>query len=272
MVAQAVKNHDKLPVARLYRLRGRDPFAGQPVTSVPMIQANSVGHDDPFATIELVLEPNDAIQQLRMVTFERSAARLYAGFYRTSRCPKFEVSDHALLLAVRPTLRAWDRLARVIGRAPLSDAAMASTLDALTAPALLVERARIVFANEAASRPRMIGSSLSTFVQATSDWIAACKPDGYADTARIAPCGLELLLVLPHALNAPALSIDRLPPSLRRVAAQLADGLSDKEIAEALMMPLATTRTYVARVFRALGVTSRRELMRVAGPHSTTPS
>ena len=38
-------------------------------------------------------------------------------------------------------------------------------------------------------------------------------------------------------------------------------GLSDKEIADRLQLPLATARTYVARTLRRLGVNSRRELM-----------
>jgi DNA-binding NarL/FixJ family response regulator len=46
------------------------------------------------------------------------------------------------------------------------------------------------------------------------------------------------------------------------VAERLAEGLSDKEIAEALGIPVATARTYVARVLRRFGAKSRRELMR----------
>jgi hypothetical protein len=52
-----------------------------------------------------------------------------------------------------------------------------------------------------------------------------------------------------------------LPPSLRRVADALALGLSDKEIAARLDLPIATARTYVVRVRRRLGVTSRRDLI-----------
>ncbi len=52
-----------------------------------------------------------------------------------------------------------------------------------------------------------------------------------------------------------------LPPSLRPVALALARGLSDKEIAGELDIPLATARTYVARVLRKRGARSRRELL-----------
>ena len=37
---------------------------------------------------------------------------------------------------------------------------------------------------------------------------------------------------------------------------------ADKEIASELGLPLNTARTYVARVLKRLGVSSRRELMR----------
>lgn len=59
-----------------------------------------------------------------------------------------------------------------------------------------------------------------------------------------------------------AASIHQLPPSLQRVAELLVEGLSDKEIASRMKMPIATARTYVARVLQRVGVRSRRELMR----------
>jgi DNA-binding NarL/FixJ family response regulator len=57
-----------------------------------------------------------------------------------------------------------------------------------------------------------------------------------------------------------------LPPSLQPVAQALVAGLSDKEIADTLGMSLSTTRTYVTRTLRKLGLKSRRELLlRVPG-------
>jgi DNA-binding NarL/FixJ family response regulator len=61
----------------------------------------------------------------------------------------------------------------------------------------------------------------------------------------------------------------QLPPSLGRVATLLARGASDKEIASELQMPLATARTYVARVFKRLGLTSRRQLIQRFGGDTT---
>ena len=61
-----------------------------------------------------------------------------------------------------------------------------------------------------------------------------------------------------------------LPPSLRAVARLAAEGLADKEIAEVLGRPLSTVRTYMRRVFRRLGVHSRRELM-ARRPEAASP-
>jgi hypothetical protein len=53
-----------------------------------------------------------------------------------------------------------------------------------------------------------------------------------------------------------------LPPSLHAVATRMANGLSDKEIAVELGLPLSTARTYVTRVLQRLQMNNRRELMR----------
>jgi DNA-binding NarL/FixJ family response regulator len=51
-----------------------------------------------------------------------------------------------------------------------------------------------------------------------------------------------------------------LPPSLGRVASKVAGGLTNKEIADELDLPLATVRTYVSRIYQRLGVRNRVEL------------
>jgi DNA-binding NarL/FixJ family response regulator len=63
----------------------------------------------------------------------------------------------------------------------------------------------------------------------------------------------------------------RLPLSLSRVADGLARGLSDKEIADELSMPIATVRTYTSRVLKKLGVSSRRQLMLSGAARRGTP-
>lgn len=71
--------------------------------------------------------------------------------------------------------------------------------------------------------------------------------------------GDRLYLVIPERGASPV-SLEELPPSLRRVARLLADGLSDKEIAEACELSFATVRTYVTRIFKRMGVHNRTEL------------
>jgi hypothetical protein len=56
-------------------------------------------------------------------------------------------------------------------------------------------------------------------------------------------------------------ALEELPPALRPVAECLQLGLSDKEIADRLQLPLATARTYVSRTLRRLRVRNRRELL-----------
>jgi hypothetical protein len=73
--------------------------------------------------------------------------------------------------------------------------------------------------------------------------------------------GDVLYLVIPEpASPGPDPSVEELPPSLRKVARLLAEGLSDKEIAEACELSFSTVRTYVTRIFKRMGVHSRAEL------------
>lgn len=98
---------------------------------------------------------------------------------------------------------------------------------------------------------------------ASDRWTIACAPG-----PRMSPFDSERCVSLVFARNArahvPAESFNDLPESLRGVARAMALGLSDKEIASELGYSLATARTYVARVLKRLGVSSRRELMRSA--------
>jgi DNA-binding NarL/FixJ family response regulator len=77
--------------------------------------------------------------------------------------------------------------------------------------------------------------------------------------------GEQLTLVVQGEAT-PRLEIERLglSPSLHRVADGICRGLADKEIAVELDLSLLTVRTYVHRIFRRLGVTSRTQLMGLA--------
>jgi hypothetical protein len=74
------------------------------------------------------------------------------------------------------------------------------------------------------------------------------------------PSAFIVFATQPRAASA-LCQLDALPPALRPVAESLQLGLSDKEIADRLQLPLATARTYVSRTLRRLSVRNRRELL-----------
>jgi DNA-binding NarL/FixJ family response regulator len=90
------------------------------------------------------------------------------------------------------------------------------------------------------------------------DWLSAGRAGSIGTVRRLAFEGFEVELI---QLDAPAPMVARLPPALARLLPYLRAGLADKEIAQALDMPLATVRTYVARILKQTRIQSRRELM-----------
>jgi len=63
----------------------------------------------------------------------------------------------------------------------------------------------------------------------------------------------------------------KLPPRLARVAAEMARGRSDKEIADVLGLSFNTVRTYGRQLYRAAGVHSRAALLRAMHAGGATP-
>ena len=60
--------------------------------------------------------------------------------------------------------------------------------------------------------------------------------------------------------------VDELTASERRVAQMAADGLSNKEIAQALFVTVKTVEVHLSRVYRKLDVSSRSDLSSMFGP------
>ncbi|HEY8428466.1 MAG TPA: LuxR C-terminal-related transcriptional regulator [Sandaracinaceae bacterium] len=73
--------------------------------------------------------------------------------------------------------------------------------------------------------------------------------------------GLRLRFIEWRAAPTAHAGLASLPPSLRRVGELMARGLSDKEIANVLDLPVTTARTYAQRVLTRLGLDDRRKLM-----------
>lgn len=253
------RNAALLSSCRLYVVRGRDPYANRPV-SLSTLLDRAEKPEAGLQLVESVLAPNDAFHQLRMVIYERAEATLYAGYVRRARQTPFALQHHAMLYALRPALRTWSRIARAIGVTPVGDGALATALSQFSQPAVVLHRGRPVFAN----------NSGKALVSAVALWAQLpVREPRFATSARLATSGLDLELVLPkrgpqEATPTISLRLESLPPRLREIALRLADGLSDKDIANRLDIPVTTVRTYVTRVFQTLGVHSRRELMRDA--------
>jgi DNA-binding CsgD family transcriptional regulator len=246
-----VHEHELLGDPRLAVLRGADRFGDRPVGLAPLVYAATLP-PDVMDLLDRVFVANQVSETLRMVLFDRGTAGLYAGLYRRPGEPTFGAEEHATLLAARPALRQWMRIAEAIGPQPLGDGALAATVQALDRPAVLLRRGRALLANAAAA----------PMVEQVLAWDRAGRPPGFADAAPLYPGGMPIDLVLPHAASPHAArSTSDLPPSLRRVGALLGEGLADKEIARRLGMPLTTVRTYVTRVLARTGVHSRRDLM-----------
>jgi DNA-binding NarL/FixJ family response regulator len=59
--------------------------------------------------------------------------------------------------------------------------------------------------------------------------------------------------------------VDALTPSELRVARLAAEGLTNREIAQALFVTVRTVQVHLAAAFRKLGIDSRRQLAGIAG-------
>lgn len=248
-----IENQRLIAATCLYDPVRRDTFSDRPVSLAPLIRSTPV-HVDPLTLVDGVLHPNGLFRQMRMVLYQAGRARLFVGLYRDRAGERFGEADHASMFALRPSLMEWARVARAIGTAPLGDGALVTTLGAIDQPALLLRRGRVVHANP-------LGARRLAHVR---DWLRASPRDpAFATVVPLRPGGLELELVLPREARSWNLASD-LSPALVPVAEAMAEGLSDKEIAARLQLPLRTARTYAQRVLTRLRVSDRRELIRRA--------
>jgi hypothetical protein len=199
--------------------------------------------------LDRVLHPVGWHHQLRTVLYQDGRILLFVGAYRAPGRAAFSPREHALLHALDPQLRRWGSLLGLLGRAPLGDGALVATLDAIEQPALILEGSEIVFANEIAG-----GEAWTAWRRAVA---RRQRPGGGARAGRLLSplLGTEIelragfRLVLASGVTPPAPAAEEaggpraLPPSLRRAHELLAGGLSDKEIALALGVSVATART-----------------------------
>lgn len=114
-------------------------------------------------------------------------------------------------------------------------------------------------------------ASIGVALEALRTAEAALDPAAPARLAALSERGLRLTLDLDasRALGAPlviarggsGLDLGALTPRRREVAALVATGLSNKEIARALGLSVATVKDHVHAVLTRLGLASRRALI-----------
>jgi hypothetical protein len=237
---------------RLYALEGHDPYAERPVNLATLAR--------PPANIQPLFEMLDSTglhQQLRVVVYDQKKLMGYFGLYLPKEEAPFSVEEHARLHALVPALGRWLRTARAIGVEPFDETGLTIALESNERASYLVhDDGRVIFANARARELRCDHATLAGAVRA-----------GSMRSVRLALRGETIHLVVldpqrppPRAASKPGV-LSALPTSLRGVAEGLVRGLSDKEIALELELPLVTIRTYTSRVFSRLGVSSRREVM-----------
>ena len=85
-------------------------------------------------------------------------------------------------------------------------------------------------------------------------------------SALIARANDELAATGAHRRTVVLSGLDALTASERRVAHMAAQGLTNKEIAQALFVTVKTVEVHLSRVYRKLDVSSRRDLSVTLGP------
>lgn len=87
---------------------------------------------------------------------------------------------------------------------------------------------------------------------------AACGAEPLAERART-----ELNAAGGRARREALSGVESLTPSERRVAAMAAEGMTNREIAQALFVTPKTVEVHLSNAYRKLGIASRRQLAAV---------
>jgi len=247
-----------------YLLRGNDRFANRAGNTCAVF-AGRVDRLEDFR--DAVLRPYGTQYQLRVAVYDddqRFAG--FVGFLRPARYGEFRAAEVRLLDTLAPRIADGFATMRLIGSRRTATAELIRGLDLFDEPAFVVTwHGAVVHANAAA----VVGYAR------LPGWLAEvprfeATPQPLARTAQLELDGRALWLVVPRRSprrqpNHAARRVASLPPSLRRIAELLLAGLADKEIAARTELSLPTVRTYVARLYRRLGVHSRPELLALFG-------
>ncbi len=233
-----------------YPIEGRYPHEGR------FVNTRTTYQDD--GTLEVyqddMLGRNGVRHHLRAVFYLGGRMRAWYGVLGDRSDREFTADETALLSRVVPALRDAVRTGHVTRFGRAEPGTLQGILDAIDEPAwILGPRGFVVHANAVARALGRDERAAAAHAASSSDG------DPRFSVARVSIDGEPLALVVGRfAPSRPAL-----PPSLAQVADRVARGLSDKEIAADLGLPLSTVRTYVQRIYARLGVHNRVELARV---------
>ena len=165
------------------------------------------------------------------------------------------------------TRRAIGRSLRVLGLATGGKAGLSlleESVDTLEESPALLERARSQV--ELGSALRRAGKRVEAreVLRAGAELAQRCAASRLAEKAH------EELLAAGAKPRSTALSgIDSLTPSERRVAAMAAEGMGNREIAQALFVTLRTVEMHLSNAFRKLDLSSRTQLVDALAEHSS---
>ncbi|MCK5688854.1 hypothetical protein KAI87_06265 [Myxococcota bacterium] len=147
-------------------------------------------------------------------------------------------------------------------------------MDAMDEPAYLVTTSgELVFSNLSAllserSAPADLGACIRGEISDEESAPEDLDPSSFPyRLSAVRDSGRDLILAIPSVTNIdpPEMrkgGFSHLPPRLALVATHLGAGMSDKEIALVMDIPLSTARTYVRRIYTRLEVGSRAQFMR----------
>lgn len=257
-------------------LRREDPFGGRlqvEALSVGVHAATGAFHDanaalERLRAVAAEREPL-AIQQVTIARAEGLALRLRsdadAARALLDDAQRFanDMPAAAALLAYE-ALRAGDAASAATMLEDLNGRCVSRAVAAATAHArALVARDGTALA-EAAEQLAALGAR-RVAVEAATDAATAFLADGRQDSARRAAALARELHLDGQGLDLPAVDgLDATATALTRREAQLvglaADGLSNAEIADRLVLSVRTVETHLYRAMQKLGVSDRREL------------
>jgi hypothetical protein len=256
---RADQSWDRMPYAHTldelrrvlnYPLHGTSPFAGKFVDTATSYRGRLAELD---TYTRRVLAPNGVQHHCRVVVYRQATMRAWVGVFGVSGDHEFTTAERRLLSRALPAIEDAMDAGEIVRYGRADSFAVQAILDAIGVPTwLMTARGSIVHANATARRGGREARERATRAAQRADhepWFAV---------SRIEIDGDPLTLVIDRAPH-----VHVLPRSLSRVAEGIANGSTDKEIALALNIPIATVRTYVQRIYRRLNVHSRVALARL---------